>query len=55
VPKKTIRESGVGCTQVMKGTTKGVFGLLMSPVTGLLKMMYSFSSGIKNSTGELRP
>ena len=29
--------------------------MITSPVTGLLKMMYSFSTGVKNQAGETRP
>jgi len=30
-------------------------GFALSPVTGLLKMVYSFSTGIKNQSGDMRP
>lgn len=29
--------------------------MVSSPVTGLLKMLYSMSTGVKNQTGETRP
>ena len=40
---------------MIKGTSKGVFGFVMSPFTGILKLVYSVSSGVKNSTGETKP
>ncbi len=54
VPRQTIKDSGLGCTQVTKGTLQGVFGMVSSPITGLLKMLYSLSTGVKNQTHETR-
>lgn len=48
VPKKRVREQGLGCSSVTKGTFQGVFGLVTCPITGTLKMINSFSTGIKN-------
>ena len=55
VPQKTIRDSGKTFNSCVKGTCKGLIGFGMSPFTGLLKMVYSFSTGVKNQSGDIIP
>jgi hypothetical protein len=55
VPKKTMRDSGKTFNSCIKGTCHGIAGFAISPVTGLLKMVYSFSTGIKNQSGDTLP
>jgi len=48
VPRNTMRNSGKGASSFTKGACQGIFGFVISPVTGVLKMVYSFSTGVKN-------
>ena len=42
VPQKTMRDSGKTFNSCIKGTCHGIVGFAISPVTGFLKMVYSF-------------
>ncbi|CDW72110.1 ph domain protein [Stylonychia lemnae] len=47
-PINRVREEGKGCKQVSKGAVQGLFGLIVSPVSGILKFVHSTSTGIRN-------
>lgn len=38
-PAKRIREQGLGCMQVTKGTAQGLFGFIGMPFNGALKLI----------------
>ena len=51
VPSRKAKERGVGCVTITKGSCQGLLGLVTFPITGLLKMVHSISTGVKNFTG----
>ncbi|TNV88198.1 hypothetical protein FGO68_gene7808 [Halteria grandinella] len=55
VPRDRVKEQGVSCLPITKGTFQGLFGLVSAPFTGALKLIHSVSTGIQNTTGNERP